>query len=477
MLRRLTFACVALLALAAPAAAQDSRGPLQVTLSSANACANLDVAGMGRGVWDIRGTFTGTVTFYVSVGGTQVAIDVATPDAPGTAVNSTTAAGAWVGDVAGWRTMIACMTSYTSGSAIVTLSAAATGGGGGGGGSGGGGGESTIADGSSAGVADVIGEAAAGTEQGLVVRCASGCAGAGGTSQADDSAVTNITGIGALYDLTPPAITDGRVGLFRMSTDRYLYTIFPSAQSVTLGAAVPAGTNNIGDVDIASSVTLQVQSNSANLATQTTADEIATDTGALVTATDELEGDLETLAATVSSTRVNINVAAIGGNAPTSELTFDMDSSGGGTQTRTAVGIAIPSSGGAVQAGTDASPFTVAIANNPCDEKEWIPLAISVAADTQLITGSAGVKNHICALTLVAAAAEVVNIVEGTGAVCATGKAAVLGSTTDANGMSLAANGGFALPSRVPGITANVNTCITLGGTSRVSGYLAYVQQ
>lgn len=45
---------------------------------------------------------------------------------------------------------------------------------------------------------------------------------AGGTSQADNSAVTSITGIGALYDTTPPSITDGNVGLPVMDSSRRL---------------------------------------------------------------------------------------------------------------------------------------------------------------------------------------------------------------------------------------------------------------
>jgi hypothetical protein len=55
------------------------------------------------------------------------------------------------------------------------------------------------------------------------MKCISGCGGSGGTSQSDNSAVTDITGVGALYDTTPPAITDGNVGLPRMNSDRQLY--------------------------------------------------------------------------------------------------------------------------------------------------------------------------------------------------------------------------------------------------------------
>lgn len=84
------------------------------------------------------------------------------------------------------------------------------------------GGQTTILGGGSDNVAEVSGSALSGTEKGLVIRCASGCAGSGGTSQADNSAVSSLTGIGALYDTTPPAITDGNVGLPVMDSSRRL---------------------------------------------------------------------------------------------------------------------------------------------------------------------------------------------------------------------------------------------------------------
>lgn len=116
-----------------PAFAQEASRVNTGSLGAADACTTLDSSGMGTGVWQVTGTFEGTITFYVSADGTNfVAIDVATPDNPGTPVNTTTSTGLWSAAVAGTRRMKACMTAYTSGTAIVTTSAAATGGGGGG---------------------------------------------------------------------------------------------------------------------------------------------------------------------------------------------------------------------------------------------------------------------------------------------------------------------------------------------------------
>lgn len=57
--------------------------------------------------------------------------------------------------------------------------------------------------------------------------CVATTGAAGGTSMTDNSAFTggtdSVTPMGAIYDTTPPTITDGRVGAPRMDSDRYLY--------------------------------------------------------------------------------------------------------------------------------------------------------------------------------------------------------------------------------------------------------------
>lgn len=112
------------------AAAQNrSRAEVRGTLGADGQCLTLPVDNMATGVWDIRGTFSLTVAFSVGIGNNFVAVDANEPSAPGTADNDTTTAGAWVAPIAGFQYMRACVTSYASGSASVTLSAAAVGGG------------------------------------------------------------------------------------------------------------------------------------------------------------------------------------------------------------------------------------------------------------------------------------------------------------------------------------------------------------
>lgn len=102
-------------------------------------------------------------------------------------------------------------------------------------------------------------------------------------------------------------------------------------------------------------------------------------------------------------------------------------------------------------------------------------IPISQTASTDLHT-SVG-KSYICSIILVAPDAEVVSLVEGTGSVCATGIAAVIGATTAANGMSFAANGGFSAVSSAPMFntqTTNDHLCLLQSGSGRIAGFISY---
>lgn len=126
---------------------------------------------------------------------------------------------------------------------------------------------------------------------------------------------------------------------------------------------------------------------------------------------------------------------------------------------------------------TDSTGLLWSRTANPCSAQIPTTVAISATADTVLVSATASVKVYICSISLVASAAEIVSIWEGTGSTCGTSSAALVGSTTEANGMSFAANGGIAISAPISGITANVDVCLRLSGSNRVSGYLTYVKQ
>lgn len=122
-----------------------------------------------------------------------------------------------------------------------------------------------------------------------------------------------------------------------------------------------------------------------------------------------------------------------------------------------------------------------AVAADPCSGNIKTTTPVSITTDTVVIAAVSAKKNYICNLVLVASAAEIVSITEGTGSFCGTGEAAILGSTTDANGLSFAANGGVSISGGdatiLAGKTANVDTCLNVSGSNRVSGFITWVQQ
>ena len=121
------------------------------------------------------------------------------------------------------------------------------------------------------------------------------------------------------------------------------------------------------------------------------------------------------------------------------------------------------------------------LTDDPCATETKATTSVSLTTDTVVITATALKKNYICSIVLISGTAEIVSITEGTGSVCATGEAAIAGSTTDANGMAFGNNGGFALAggdtTLFAGLSANVDTCINVSGSNRVSGAVTWVQR
>ena len=104
--------------------------------------------------------------------------------------------------------------------------------------------------------------------------------------------------------------------------------------------------------------------------------------------------------------------------------------------------------------------------------------AISQVAGTQIIAGVTGQRTYICAVFLLSADAKNLSLVEGTGTVCATGTAGIIGGA--AASVAVAANGGFVVATptafaRTAG--TNVNVCILQSTAGNVSGIVTFLQQ
>lgn len=79
-------------------------------------------------------------------------------------------------------------------------------------------------------------------------------------------------------------------------------------------------------------------------------------------------------------------------------------------------------------------------ANIVCDN--YTPVSIAGAVNTRIVlAGNANMFVYVCSYNLNASAALTFSIVEGTGATCGTGTAAMVGGTTAAAGLSLGVAG------------------------------------
>lgn len=103
---------------------------------------------------------------------------------------------------------------------------------------------------------------------------------------------------------------------------------------------------------------------------------------------------------------------------------------------------------------------------------------IASATTTLLITGVSGRQVRISALHMIAAAANNIALIEGTGATCGTGTAGMAGGTTAASGYNLAANGGIAFGSGLGTViqtaTAGDSVCAVTSGAGQISGGAQY---
>jgi hypothetical protein len=118
---------------------------------------------------------------------------------------------------------------------------------------------------------------------------------------------------------------------------------------------------------------------------------------------------------------------------------------------------------------------------DPCQSVAKTTTAFSQTSIANVIAADAAKINYICAIVIVASAAEVVSVVEDDTSGCGSLTAALAGSTTAANGMSLAANGGFTLGNGestvLKGSANNRYLCIGQDGSDRISGSVTWVQR
>ncbi len=120
---------------------------------------------------------------------------------------------------------------------------------------------------------------------------------------------------------------------------------------------------------------------------------------------------------------------------------------------------------------------------DPCQDAALTrtSFTISQTASAQIIAGTASKQTYLCNMFYVTATAQNVALVEGTGTVCATGIAGMMGGATAATGQNWAANQGFVQNATgywfAKTATAADNVCLLQSGTGQISGVGSYVQK
>lgn len=118
-------ALVLALGLSASVSAQQSASTGPVSLTSAtcpgSGCVALPISGYGVVGFQIAGTYSGTISFEGSIDGSNWVAMTVYPSNSSTGVTTTTSTGVWSGGVGGLQAVRARMSSYSSGTATVSL--------------------------------------------------------------------------------------------------------------------------------------------------------------------------------------------------------------------------------------------------------------------------------------------------------------------------------------------------------------------
>lgn len=137
-----------------------------------------------------------------------------------------------------------------------------------------------------------------------------------------------------------------------------------------------------------------------------------------------------------------------------------------------AIGAAPPAN--AIQVGGLGSGLTGGEMISPAVGDTYKNINISTATTTLLITGVAGRQVRITAIHFIAAGADNIALIEGTGATCGTGTAGMAGGTTAATGYNLVANQGYTFGSGLgtvmQTVTAGDSVCAVTSAAVQLSG-------
>lgn len=500
MKTRFLLLLAALLTLSTPAQAGDLLGA-QESLAAAQDEARHSGNGYGLIAFQIRGTWSGTLTFEASNDNTTWVAVPAMNQASGASATTTTANGIYIVSPAA-QAVRARMSAYTSGTAII-VSLSKQGVTAGGGASGGATATNQTSGGQKTQIVDGSGNVVATTSNNLNVQCAN-CSGSGAAA-ADSATFTNATSsfapAGGFFQTTATTnpLATGRQGMVQMTANRAFHINLRNASGTevgTSGAPVrmdPTGTTTQPVSLTSTTITGTVaatQSGAWTLQPGNTANTTAwlvTGTGGTFpvtfsttgsgNATGALRVELPTngtgVIATVGAVTAITNALPAGANA-IGKLAANSGVNIGDVNPATPANWAVGATGSAVPANAQ---YTGAVSRGnltgiiQADTSAIINA--STATTTQLVALTSTQKIYITAWDVIAAGTGTIKLVYGTGSSCGTG-------TTDLTpAYSLVAQAGLTKGSGLGPILvvpASNALCVTTSAAVGMQGTVSYTK-
>lgn len=114
---------------------------------------------------------------------------------------------------------------------------------------------------------------------------------------------------------------------------------------------------------------------------------------------------------------------------------------------------------------------------DPCVSGTKIFVPITQTTSTQWVTGTSSMRTYVCSfmVTQPSSSTQTFALVNGTGSVCASSPAAMIGGSTAANGMQLPFALGTGAGSIAKSTADAANVCLLQSGSDRIAGVMSYV--
>lgn len=287
-------------------------------------------------------------------------------------------------------------------------------------------------------------------------------AGSGGTALADGgtftASTTSATPISGFYESSPTTCTSGKACAVGLTTNREAKTVV----------------NNLA-ADAAIGATLTSNPVPSGCHYETSPTTITNATGGVV----ECDATQHLIVVGTGTLATQAAITAASGSIASGAVASGAFASGSIASGSIASG-AVAS--GAIASGAFAAGSLSSAIPDPCvtGTKAFFPVNIATGTTTVIHAAVSSNNFYICSINLVAAAAQTISVIDGTGGTCGSGTPTGLtGGATAATGWSFAANGGITLGNGLGTVAktsgTNRDMCLITGQSAQISGTVVYV--